>query len=234
MERTCREYERNRKLFENGVIAAKEYDDYLFHLTSAQNEVKIFANNYFSKWQSDITQYKTSLKEINSNLEQVQKEKDLYFICAPITGNIEQFTGIYKGGSLSAGETVAVISPDSNLISEIFVSPGDIGYLNQSDKVWIQVDAFNYNEWGMLPGNINNISSDFFSLNNMPMFRVRCTMDKNYLLLHNGLKGYLKKGMTVRARFRIAELSLFQILYQRIDRWINPAMFNKSQVHENN
>jgi membrane fusion protein, peptide pheromone/bacteriocin exporter len=228
LEKLNREYERNKTLFDNGVIAAKEYEDYYFQMKSARNEVKINTNNYISKWQSDLNKYKSSLWEINSNLEQVLKEKDFYMISAPVSGSIEQFSGIYRGSTLRVGETVAVISPDSTLISDIFVASRDIGYLKKSDRVRIQVDAFNYNEWGILYGNIKNISGDYFLQNNTPMFRVQCKIEKNFLSLPNGIKGYLKKGMTVQARFRIADRSLFQILYQRADDWINPTL--KSEI----
>lgn len=225
LEKSRRDYERNKKLFDNEVIPAKEFDDFNFQYNSAKNEVKINTNNNISKWQSDLIKYKTSLKEINSNLDQIKKEQDFYTVRAPISGNIEQFSGIYPGSTLRSGETVAIISPDSTLISEIYVSPKDIGYLNKSKKVRIQVDAFNYNEWGILQGNIKNISSDFVLINNTPMFRVRCTMDNNYLSLKNGIKGFMKKGMTVRASFSIAERSLFQMLYQNADSWLNPTQY---------
>jgi membrane fusion protein, peptide pheromone/bacteriocin exporter len=227
-DKSNREYERNKKLYENGVIAAKEYEDYYYQMKTAKNEIEINGNNFISKWQTDLNKYKSSLCEINSNLEQVLKEKDFYLICAPVTGSIEQFTGLYRGSTLRAGETVAVISPDSTLISEVFVASRDIGYIKNSDPAIIQVDAFNYNEWGTLQGNIRNISADFFLLNNIPMFKVQCKIDKNFLSLPNGLKGYLKKGMTVQARFRIAERSLLQILYQHADDWINPARKSES------
>ncbi len=225
LDKTARDYERNKKLFETGVIAPKEFEDYTYQYTSAQNELKISANNQISKWQTDLMKYKTSLKEVNSNLEQALKEKDFYTIKAPVSGNIEQFTGIYQGSTLRSGETVAIISPDSTLISEFYISPKDIGYLNKENKVRIQVDAFNYNEWGILRGKISSISSDFVVINNSPMFRVRCALDRNYLSLHNGFKGYMKKGMTTRGRFQIAERSLFQLLYQRTDDWLNPAQY---------
>lgn len=225
LEKSTRDYERNKKLFETGVIAPKEFEDYTYQYTSSQNELKISTNNQISKWQADLMKYKTSLKEVNSNLEQTLKEKDFYTIKAPVSGNIEQFTGIYQGSTLRSGETVAIISPDSTLISEFYVSPKDIGYLNKDNKVRIQVDAFNYNEWGILYGKISGISSDFVVINNSPMFRIRCALDRNYLSLQNGFKGYMKKGMTTRGRFQIAERSLFQLLYQRTDDWLNPAQF---------
>ena len=40
-----------------------------------------------------------------------------------------------------------------------------------------------------------------------------------------GMKGYLKKGMVANVRFMITKRSLFDILYQNIDEWINPAQY---------
>lgn len=52
-------------------------------------------------------------------------------------------------------------------------------------------------------------------------------MEKDYLTLKNGIKGKLKKGMSVVAHFRITRRSLFDLLYQKIDDWINPAQYKK-------
>lgn len=229
LQKATRDYNRNKELYESGVIAAMEFENITSQYSSAQNEIKITNNNQNSKWQADLTKYKSSLEEISSSLEQTKKEEDFYTVRAPISGNIEQFSGIYVGSTLRAGETVSVISPDSALISEIYVSPKDIGYLRQSSNVKIQVDAFNYNEWGILQGSIKSISSDFILVNNMPMFKVRCNLDKNYLSLQNGIKGVMKKGMTVRARFSIAERSLFQLLYQSADSWLNPTQYGATE-----
>jgi HlyD family secretion protein len=39
----------------------------------------------------------------------------------------------------------------------------------------------------------------------------------------NGVKGNLKKGMTFQARFILTKRSLFQLLYDKADDWMNPA-----------
>lgn len=57
------------------------------------------------------------------------------------------------------------------------------------------------------------------------MFRVKCQLDRNYLSLKSGIKGFLKKGMTVRARFIVTNRSLLQLLYQKTDKWLNPTQY---------
>ena len=69
--------------------------------------------------------------------------------------------------------------------------------INGNQRVRIQVDAFNYNEWGMLQGDIIDISDDMIVENgSMAYFRVRCRPDRTYLSLKNGQKAYIKKEET--------------------------------------
>ena len=61
----------------------------------------------------------------------------------------------------------------------------------------VQVESFNYNEWGTLPGKVTEISSDFLTdSQGNSFYKVKCQMERNYLMLKSGQKGILKKGMT--------------------------------------
>jgi membrane fusion protein, peptide pheromone/bacteriocin exporter len=48
--------------------------------------------------------------------------------------------------------------------------------------------------------------------------------DRDYLQVREGLRGSLKKGMTVTARFFVARRSLWELLYESLDILFNPAM----------
>ena len=126
---------------------------------------------------------------------------------------------------LSVGEfgTVGSIAektgvPDSTLYAEINVSPHNIGYIAENMPVNIRIDAFNSNEWGSISGKVTEISSDFMTdtSGNNVFYKVKCSMDKNYLLRKNGVKNILKKGMPVSVHFRITKRSLFELLYQQL------------------
>jgi HlyD family secretion protein len=56
------------------------------------------------------------------------------------------------------------------------------------------------------------------------VFKVKCSLDVDHLKLKNGYKGYLKKGMNFTARFSVAERSLYQLLFDKVDDWINPNL----------
>ncbi|MBN1951157.1 MAG: hypothetical protein JW801_08130 [Bacteroidales bacterium] len=116
-----------------------------------------------------------------------------------------------------------MISRDSTHIAEVYISGKDIVHLYKNQKVRIQVDAFNYNEWGFVPARILTLSEELVVLENQPLLRVQCALDRNYLKRQNGMKGMLRKGMTVNAVFPVARKSLFQLLYQKADDRMNPS-----------
>ena len=50
-------------------------------------------------------------------------------------------------------------------------------------------------------------------------------MERDYLQLKDGRIGRLKKGMTVSAHFMVTRRSLFALLYQKMDSWVNPRQY---------
>ena len=121
------------------------------------------------------------------------------------------------------------ISPDSGLIAEAYVSTKDIGLLRTGANVKMQVDAFDYNMWGTLKGKVASISGDVFTDKGMPYFRVLCSLNTTALRLRNGTEGQLKKGMTVQARFIVTRRSLFQLLYDDTNDWLNPNAIRSNE-----
>lgn len=157
--------------------------------------------------------------------------KDLYEVHSPINGTIEQFSGIYVGNSVQAGQTITTISPDSTINIEAYVSPNNIGYITVGMPIKAQITSFNYNEWGMLNGNVVYVSSDCIANEKgETYFKVKCLLEQNHLVMkRTGAKGYIKKGMSAQVRFMITRRSLFDLLYQNIDEWINPTQLKWQQ-----
>ena len=226
-----KEYMRNKNLFDKKVISEEEYDKYYFQYQSQQNELASLIQSQLSTWQADMNTYRNSRSEMNTTLQQELKDKELYIVRSPVSGTIDQFSGIYRGSSIQAGQSLAVVSPDSTLCMEIYVTPRNIGFMNIGMPVNVQVESFNYNEWGTLPGKVTEISSDFLTdSQGNSFYKVKCRMERNYLMLKSGQKGVLKKGMTVSAHFMITRRSLFDLLYQKIDDWANPKQYENKRM----
>ena len=134
-----KEYMRNKNLFDKKVISEEEYDKYYFQYQSQQNELASLIQSQLSTWQADMNTYRNSRSEMNTTLQQELKDKELYIVRSPVSGTIDQFSGIYRGSSIQAGQSLAVVSPDSTLCMEIYVTPRNIGFMNIGMPVNVQV-----------------------------------------------------------------------------------------------
>ena len=227
LKKAEKDLKRNKGLFSKKVISEEEYEKYMYQYETQKNELATLKENQMSTWQTDLNNYQNSESEMKAALKQEIKNKELYMVKSPVNGTLDQFSGIYKNSSIQAGQSLAVVSPDSTLYFEVYVTPRNIGYLSMGMPVNFQIESFDYNEWGTVEGKITDISSDFLtdSKGENSYYKVKCSMKKDYLQLKNGRKGKLKKGMNINAHFMITKRSLFNLLYQKIDEWVNPTQF---------
>jgi HlyD family secretion protein len=222
-----KELDADRYLYKEKVIARRELNAKEYEMNRLVAEFESIFQRQLSQWQAELNKYRFDLKQLQSEAKQLTQQKIYYEIKAPISGNIQQIVGKYEGSYVQIGEMLGIISPDSSLIAECYVSPNDIGLLRKNMPVSFQIDAFNYNEWGLVQGKIIDIARDFVVLNEKPIFKVKCQLDKKTLQLKNGYAAPLKKGLTFRARFVVTKRSLYQLLYDKTDDWLNPKIESK-------
>lgn len=217
------DHDRNHKLLLKGVIARAEYENIKLDYDLALNAYNQFKKQQWNTWQATLTELENKLTiSQNKNAQFVESKKE-YVITAPVNGSLINLSGVERGSIIASGASLAEISPDTDLLAECYVSPLDIGLIDRSKPVNFQIDAFNYNQWGLATGGILEISQDVVLIENQPVFKIRCKMNQEFLKLKNGAKGTIKKGMTFNARFELTERTLYQLLYDKVDDWMNPA-----------
>jgi len=222
IEAAERKLKRNEPLFRTGVIPQDEFENYEHEKQRFEREWKTMVENRLSLWKSDLNELQRLHSEALASRSRLELERAQYAVTAPVQGTLEQCSGLYPGGRVYGGQSIGVISPDSTLVVECYLPPKDIGFLHLSMKVSVLVEAFDYNQWGKLSGRVSDISSDFVLLNEAPFYKVKCRIEKPFLMMRNGKKGILKKGMTVQTRFLVNRRSLFQLMYEEMDDWANP------------
>ncbi|MBE9461033.1 HlyD family secretion protein [Dyadobacter subterraneus] len=229
-----KDYARSVKLHDVKAISEMEFDRAVLLHRNANNNIKTIMEEEEARWESELTQLEMKVRELNSKNEQYIREKDFYTIKAPISGTVQQLKGLQAGSSITSNEFLAEISPDASMVAEMYVLPKDIGLLHPGTLTRLQVDAYNYNQWGLVTGKVLSISNDVYtSGNQQPFFKVRCRLDQDALTLRNGYVGKLKKGMTLQARFLVTERTLFQLLYDKADDWLNPNLIATEETPQN-
>lgn len=226
------EWLRNKMLYDDKLISEEEYEKYYYQYLDKQNELKTLVENKRASWETDLNNLRQQIRETRSNIEGDTSDKHMLILRAPVSGTIENFSGIYPGIPVQAGTNLAVVSPKAPLYVEAFVKPKDVAFIRPNMTAKIQIDALNYNEWGMLEGKVESVSSDYVvDQNNNYLFKVRVRLGKNYLTDYNTHhRGYIKKGMTAVVRFMVTKKSLFDLLYQSMDSWVNPTQYPSNKA----
>jgi multidrug resistance efflux pump len=228
LQKARKEKERLNQLFSKKLISDKEYDDLSYAQSQIEKEIDYIKSSTMNRWQSELARSEYQIGRTRSEISRIENELRQCEIVAPVSGRIDQITGIYNASVIHAGQALATITPDTALIGEFYVTPDDIGLIKPGQETILMVDAFDYREWGIIHGDIIDIADDFILVNNQPVFRVKCRPDKDYLYLKNGIKGKLKKGMTFQARCIVSRSSVAYLLGGRLDRLLNPELSTKT------
>ncbi len=229
-EKKVSEHERNELLYNQQIIAKSEFENSLFLLNVEKNNLNQILVLQNTTWQYDLMQRKDESGRLEADIKLCYEGLANRTILAPTDGEIIQCSDLQAGSIVTAGQKIAEISPAGELIATCYVKPADIGFLHEKQSVKIQVDAFNHNEWGMLPGYIIDISDDMIIENgSVAYFRVKCKPEKTFLSLKSGYKAEIRKGMSHNTRIFVIKRNLFHLLFDKADKWFNPYTYQKSE-----
>jgi HlyD family secretion protein len=214
----------HEKLYKREVITESEFDKKKYAYDNAKQALELYEQQKRYEWQSKKDKLLEENLKRKAQIEQIAKEKENYILKAPISGYINNYTGVKKGNFVSPGQVLANITPKGKLLVECYINPTDIGYISKGMDVVFQFDAYNYNQWGLGHGKVIEISHDVFQENQSVFFKIKCSLNKESLTLKNGYEGNLKKGMTLTGRFYLTERTLLELLYDKLDDWLNPRL----------
>jgi HlyD family secretion protein len=223
-----READRVRSLHASGFATPEQLDRQQVLERTAAAAVREHREQARTQWSNATAALTEERRRLDAERSSQAEALSRYAVVAPIGGTVELSASLSPGSVLQRGERVATISPNTDLIAETLLAPRDIGLLRPGTPVRLMVDAFNYRDWGILPGVVSEISDDASFEGDSPVFRVRCRLTQTELRLAHGQRASIRKGMTVRARFLIADRSLLQLLFDDVDDWLNPARTSKS------
>jgi HlyD family secretion protein len=207
-------FARYNKLYQNKVLTVAEYEKYKFEMEQAESAYLMVRTKYRTQWQTEASGFRNELRQLSGQEAELSEQKKQYVLRAPVTGSVQNLQGLQNGAYVFANQKIGEVSPDASVMAYCYIKPSDIGLIKKGQEVRFQIDAYNYNQWGSAAGRVVDISDDIVILNG--------NLDQDHLTLKNGYKGFLKKGMNFTARFTVTSRSLYQLLYDKVDDWVNP------------
>ncbi len=213
---------RARHLFESDLISRTDFENYEADLENSESE----KNALFRDFRIDCrTRYQAAVircAELSAELHELQSGLQAMEIRSPVSGTCHTPLELSPGMPVYAGQLLASISPDTELVAVLTIPPREVGFLHRGDTAVIEIDGYRKNEWGVLKGNIIDISEDWVSQAGGPAFLVKCKLERSRLESSGSRLIRIKKGMTIRATFRKQRFSLLRLISDQLaDRLIS-------------
>lgn len=222
-QRIKAEHERNVVLHETKLIPDSEFEKSLFSFRLQEENLNQVIIYHKTLWHSDLMKRRDDAITLQADFQHCVEELNNRILLAPVAGEVIQSMDIQVGSVVGFNQLVTEISPEGDLIATCFVNPADIALIKSNQNVRIMVDALHYNEWGLLDARITEISDDMIvDEASNAYFRIRCKPEKTTFITKGGARAELKKGMSINARIVVSRRSIFNLLFDKADKWLNP------------
>lgn len=218
------ELARYTTLADKGIATRQELDNVRFEAERLQAESKLFQQQARARWSARLREERATCDDLLSSIRRLQEQRAHYEVRAPVGGVLVGFNGWSVGAQVMAGQALGAVSPTDELRVESLVSSRDIGLVRSGQPVRMQIDAYPYTQWGMVGGEVETISGDLLggTAGAPGNFKVLIRPATTHLVLPSGVRGELKKGLTLTARYVVSRRSLLQLLYDDASAWFNP------------
>jgi HlyD family secretion protein len=216
------ELDREVTLAAKGIASQRELDDARYQLDQTRAAGALLVQQTLTRWQTRLRDEEAERAELESTARRLEEERDHYTLRAPVAGVLLELAAFGPGHFVTAGQPLGTLSPDDRLVVEVLVPSRDAGLVHAGQAVKMQVDAFPYTQWGTLDGAVEQISADGLTDGRSSAFKLTIRPAARALRLPNGVRGELRKGFTLNARFLVARRSLFQLLYDDTSAWFDP------------
>jgi membrane fusion protein, hemolysin D len=116
---------------------------------------------YHRKLSSDLNEAERKVTDLSNDLIKAEQRTKLQELTAPVAGVVQQLAIHTIGGVVTPAQALLVVVPaDSHLEIQAMVSNRDIGFVHVGQPVEIKIDTFNFTRYGLLHGQVINVSSD--------------------------------------------------------------------------
>lgn len=160
--------------------------------------------------EAQIATQKEAVTAADDSTETARRLLDKMKIQAPMTGTISNIAVRAPGQVVSPGEQLMQILPDrGEIIVEANVRNSDIGFVHRGQDVKLKLDAFPYQDFGILHGTVAEIEPYPESDKNGYLVRI---MPLQMEVVSHGTKIPLKEGMTANCDIILRKMTILQAL----------------------
>jgi HlyD family secretion protein len=200
--------------------AVQEIERLQVELTQKQAEeqrIQLEAQQKTKQLELEIAEVKGNMAETRTLLASAQTKVRQNYLKAPVNGIVSSLDIERAGKVVQAGETVVEIAPQGAPLILSAVLPNDkAGLVTEGMPVQVKLDAYPYQDYGIIPGRVNFISADSKSDQQLgEVYQLEIILKQDYVT-KNQQQIKFKAGQTATADIIIRRRRILDVVLDPI------------------
>ena len=195
-----------------------EIDQLQAGLAQKQTEVRrsqIEAQERIQQLEMELTQLKAKIADNKNQLVRAKAQLNQQFLYAPVDGVVSSLSVSHSGEVVQPSQTVAEIAPKGEpLVLSASLPNHDAGFIKVGMPVKVKFDAYPYQDYGIVTGQVTYISPDSKADEQFGVvYHVEVELDRNHVT-EGGHQIEFKAGQTATAEIIIRRRRIADILLE--------------------
>lgn len=182
-----------------------------------KSKMQLEAQQQIQQLEVEITQLQAKMTDTQSLLKSAQTELKQRFLKSPVEGTVLALELQNTGEVIQPGQTIAEIAPEGTpLVLSAFIPSQEAGFITEGMPVQVRFDAYPYQDYGIVPGEVNSISENTKTDERMGTFyKLEITLKRDYIV-RDHQKIQLKAGQTAKADIVIRQRRIADVIFDPI------------------
>ncbi len=163
--------------------------------------------------ETEKTQLQAEIADTQNLLNRARSQLVQKFLYAPVDGIVSSLNVSNTGEVVQPGQTVAEIAPKTApLVLAASLPNGEAGFIKQGMPVQVKLDAYPYQDYGIVSGKVKSVSPDTKKDEQLgSVYKVEVVLDRNYVTANQQTISF-KAGQTGTADIIIRRRRIVDIL----------------------
>ncbi len=211
-DRNTRLIEHQGKLEESTV----EYERLVAQLAQKEAEgrqAQLAMQQQIEKLQLELSELNGKIAETQTLLKRAKIQLKRRFLYAPVDGTVLSLNVNHSGDMVNSGQVVAEIAPqNSDLVLSANLLEKEAGFVEVGMPVRIKLDAYPFQEYGIIEGRVVTLSPDAKTDPNVgEVYGVEIELERDYVM-EGQTKISFKPGQTAEAEIVVRSRRIFDVI----------------------
>ena len=181
------------------------------------NRTLLESQQKIQQLQVQVTQFQAKINETQNRLTTAKAQLQQLSLKSPVDGSISSLNLPNPGEVVQPGQTIAEIAPqDTPLVLSAILPNREAGFVKTGMPVQVKLDAFPYQDYGIISGEVTSISPDSKPDERLgAVYQVEIALEQNSVR-DNQTTISLKAGQTASADIVLRRRRIVDILFDPI------------------